>query len=654
MGLLVESRATKIAAGKLANPPLWLREFFGSLGGTASGVAVDENSALRFIAVFACTNLLADVMASCPLFVLKRLEPRGRERATTHPLYHLLHDQPNPEISSFQWRHTGQMHAGLWGNAYSEIEFNQAGRPMALWPLTPWRVEMKRERGTQALTYKVRLPDGGSQELRPYQVLHIPWVSLNGLTGLSPIGLVREAVGLGLAAEEAAARFFGNDARPGVVLKHPGTLSKEARERLTESWESRHQGLSKKHRTAILEESMDIKEVGIAPDDAKFIEQQQFNTAQIARLYRIPPHMIGDVERSTSWGSGIEQQAIGFTTFTIVPWATRWEQAMTLKLLPESERETFFVKFLLDGLLRGDFKTRHEGYALGIQWGMYSQNEALEKEDMNPIPGGDSHYMPLNMSPIPAAGGAGGRSLERRSADGRRRIAKAFERMFEDAAGRVIRREVADIRRVAESLLRKRSMTNFELFVEDFYRDHEEYLQQQMAPVFSAYAEAVASDAGEEIGVNEGHEAEIGQFMAAYLGVFTVRWIGSSKGQVLSVVRAAVERGADPATALSERFDEWGETRAAKVARRETVQAGSAVALTTWQLAGIQRKTWQASGKSCPYCDSLSGRTVEITKTFVQAGMPLQPDGTDAPLVTHTDIGHPPVHRNCDCTVTPG
>jgi len=655
MGILsraLEGRATKITGGNLSNPPTWMREFFGSLGGTASGIAVDEKMALRFIAVFACATLLADVMSSLPLFVYRRLTPRGKERATEHPLYRLLHDQPNPEIASFQWRHTKQLHLGLWGNCYSEIEFNGAGRPMALWPLTPWRVTPERGETRGELVYRVKLPDGGEAKLAAPQVLHIPWVSLNGLVGLSPIGLAREAVGLGLAAEEFGSRFFGNDARPGAVLTHPGSLSDPAYQRLKEEYSAAHKGLKQSHRMAILEEGMDIKAIGIPPEDAQFLETRQFQTAEIARFYRVPPHMIGDVERATSWGTGIEAQSIGFAMYTIVPWASRWEQTLALKLLPGRERAEFFIKFLLEGLLRGDFKTRHEGYALGRQWGWYSANDVNEMEDRNPIPqGGDEYLVPLNM--VPAAGARSAQAVERRSAEGRRRLAVAFRRMFEDAAARIVRREQADIMRAAKKMLAARGMTDFEAFVAEFYGEHEEFVRQATAPAFRTYAEAVQAEAAAEVGAEAGMTPAMETFTASYIAAFVARWVGSSRGQIVSVAGEALRDGSDPLEALRTRFEEWAERRPEKTGDWETARAGNAVTLKTYQDAGIQRKIWMASANPCPYCAGLNGATVEITRQFLAAGESFQPEGADAAFVTDTTMGHPPLHKGCQCVVAP-
>lgn len=675
MGLLLERRALKISGGKLANPPTWLREFFGGLGGTTvSGVRVDEETAMRFIAVFACVRILAETMGQVPLIVYRRLQPRGKERATDHRLYRLLHDEPNPEITSCQWRETITAHQALWGNCYHEIESDETGQPVALWPITPKRVRIERARLTQRRLYHVSLPEGGETILFPEQMLHVPLLSLNGLTGLSPIGVAREAVGLGLAAEEYASRFFAGDTNVGGVLQHPGSLSDRAYERLLAHWQERHGGLSKAHRLAILEEGLKFERVGIPPEDAQFIEQRRFSVNEIARLYRIPPHLLSDVERSTSWGSGIEQQSIGYVVYTITPYAVRFEQAFN-KLIAREERATIFIEFLLDSLARGDLKSRYEAYAVGRQWGWLSADDCREKENMNELPDGrgSTYLIPLNMVPAPpidADGRAserwtdelraylgarnGSRPMETRSAAGRRRLAGAFRRIFEDVGARVVRRERADVMRAAEEMLRQQARADFELFLTDFYRgEMQDFVRHQFAPAFGTYAEAVLADVSDEINPGRQLEPEMEEFLAGYILAFGGRWAGSSRGQLLSVLAAAFERDDDPVEALSERFDEWAEKRPGKVAAWETQRLGNATALEAFRSAGVQRKVWQATGRSCPYCQSLDGRTVSVQEIFLDGGTPLQPEGAETPLVTET-IRHPPLHAGCDCIVVAG
>ena len=321
---------------------------------------VSPSTALQVTAVFACVRILAETVAGLPLHVYRRLENGGKARAPDHYLYSLLHYLPNPEMTSFEFREVMMGHVCTWGNAYAEIEFDRAGRVRALWPLRPDRMTVKRVNGRLQYIYKLSKPDSqGRTEitLRDEQVFHVHGLGSDGIVGYSPIHLARQAVGLALAAEEFGARFFGNDARPGVVLEHPGQLGDEAHKRLRESWESRHGGLDKSHRVAILEEGLKVHEIGLPPEDAQFLQTRKFQVSEIARMFRIPPHMIADLERATF--SNIEHQSLEFVIHTIRPWLVRWEQEIYRSLLTPQERKTYFAEFLVDGLLRGDIKSRY-------------------------------------------------------------------------------------------------------------------------------------------------------------------------------------------------------------------------------------------------------------------------------------------------------
>jgi HK97 family phage portal protein len=361
----------------------------GQLSG--SGVAVNQDSALRFMAVYACVRVIAEDIASLPLPVYRRLT-RGKERAPTHPLYPVLHDQANPEQTSFAFRETMMSHVLLWGNAYAEKEMVN-GRVAALWPLSPYRVSVQRNTRTNQLEYIVSPP--GTDERRVLgtrQIFHLPGLSLNGVTGLSPIGYAREAIGLGLAAQEFASGFFARGARPSLVLEHPGTLSEAAHQRMRADFEAMHTGLSNAQRVAILEEGTKASTTFINPEDAQFVEQRQFSVAEICRLYRMQPHKIADLSRATF--TNIEQQNIEHVIDTVRPWAVRWEQAISKDLIPVEERDRFLAEFLLVGLLRGDSAARAAFYEIMVQIGAMSPNDVREAENLNPRAGGDVYVTP--------------------------------------------------------------------------------------------------------------------------------------------------------------------------------------------------------------------------------------------------------------------
>ena len=437
-------------------PPGWMNSMFTAWA-TASGIHVTPETALQTSAVFACILVLAESVASLPLAVFRRLDARSKEKAPEHPLYERLHNQPNPEMTSFEFRETLMGHLGGWGNAYADIQIDGRGRVAALWPLLPNKIErIARENGE--LIYHYRVPDSAGGEVRKLcgeLVFHLRGLGSNGIVGYSPIQLHRQAIGLAQAAETFGAALFKNGARPAVVLEHPGELGIEAQGRLRESWEAMHMGLENAHRMAILEEGMKLHEIGIPPDDAQFLQTRKFQVNEIARIYRIPPHLIGDLEHATF--SNIEHQAIEFVVHTLRPWLVKWEQAIWSKLLLPRERSEFFAEFNVDGLLRGDIASRYTAYSTGRNGGWLSRNDIREKENMNPIPGGDDYLTPLNMTQLNALDTDSGIP-----ADPRRRQARAGSGRGQ-ADARNFNSEEAErqalVEEVVEFLMRNRRQT---------------------------------------------------------------------------------------------------------------------------------------------------------------------------------------------------
>ncbi len=384
---------------------------------TTAGPVVSESSALTLTAVYACVRILAGALAMLPLRVYERV-PRGtrldKYPAEDHAAYGLLHDAPNADMTSFVWRETTQGHLCLRGNGYGLIRRDNAGRPRAIEQLVPWQVAPERVNGR--LFYRI---DGAA--VSADEVLHVPGFGWDGTRGYSPITLARQSLGLSLAAEEFGARFFANGSNPGGVIQVPQKLSDDGYDRIAASWEQAHAGLANAHKVAILEQGAAWVKTGIDPKDSQFLETRRFQVDEVARIFGIPPHMIGAVDKTTSWGTGIEQQGIGFVTYTLGPWIARWEAELNRKLFSPAERRRYFVKFNVDALLRGDIATRFKAYATGIQWGWLTPNKVLEKEDENGYDGGDDHLRPVNMAgvesgeaaddaaaPAPTAGSDGG------------------------------------------------------------------------------------------------------------------------------------------------------------------------------------------------------------------------------------------------------
>ena len=379
-------------------------------GPTTAGKVVNERTAMQTTAVYACVRILAESIAGLPLHVYA-YKGQGKERMPAHPLYFLLHDAPNPEMTSFVFRETLMTHLLLWGNAYAQILRDGMGRVIGLYPLLPDRMDVGRDSKTGELYYlytrsteeNPNFKEAGQIRLRRTDVLHIPGLGFDGLVGYSPIAMAKTAIGIALATEEYGATFFQNGARPAGVLEHPGVVKDP--EKLRESWHSVYGGTKNVGKIALLEEGVKYQQIAIPPEEAQFLQTRKFQIDEIARLYRVPPHMVGDLEKSSF--SNIEQQSLEFVKYTLNPWVVRWEQSLQKALLTDKERKDYFIRFNVDGLLRGDYKSRMEGYAIGRQNGWLSANDIRSIEDMNPInadEGGDLYLINGNMTKLEDAG----------------------------------------------------------------------------------------------------------------------------------------------------------------------------------------------------------------------------------------------------------
>ena len=379
-------------------------------GRTTSGKPVNERTAMQTTAVYACVRILAEAVASLPLHVYEYQDDGGKKLVHDHPLYYLLHDEPNPEMTSFVFKETLMSHLLIWGNAYAQIIRDGAGRVLGLYPLLPDKMDVQRDdKGNIYYVYSRNSDENpmfkeyGNIRLKAENVLHIPGLGFDGLIGYSPIAMAKNAVGMTLACEEYGASFFANGANPGGVLEHPGVLKDPSKVR--ESWNSVYRGVNNAHKIAVLEEGMKYQQIGIPPEEAQFLETRKFQINEIARLYRIPPHMVGDLDKSSF--SNIEQQSLEFVKYTLDPWVIRWEQSLQRSLLLPGEKGKYFIKLNVDGLLRGDYQSRMNGYAVGRQNGWFSANDIREMENMNPIPdeeGGNLYLINGAMTKLADAG----------------------------------------------------------------------------------------------------------------------------------------------------------------------------------------------------------------------------------------------------------
>jgi len=364
-------------------------------GSTPAGKVVNERTAMQTSAVYACVRILSEAIAGLPLHVYRYKPDGGKERVPDHPLYYLLHDAVNEEMTSFVFRETLMSHLLLWGNAFAQIIRNGRGQVIGLYPLLPDRMQVDRAPTGELVYTYYRDPDErgktGVITLRRDQVLHVPGLGYDGLIGYSPIAMVRNSIGMSLAVEDFGAAFFANGANPGGLLEHPGVVKDP--ERLRQSWQAQFSGAGA-HRIAVLEDGLQFKQMSIAPDQAQFLETRKFQINDIARIFRVPPSMIGDLDRATY--SNVEQMSLDFVKFTLNPWVCRWENSLQQCLLLPSERQELFIKLNLDGLLRGAYKERMDGYSIGIRNGIFSVNDVRTLEQMDLLSddeGGNIHFV---------------------------------------------------------------------------------------------------------------------------------------------------------------------------------------------------------------------------------------------------------------------
>jgi HK97 family phage portal protein len=456
-----------------------------------SNELVSPETALTVPAVLAAFTILSEDISSLPLILYRRLE-RGKERAFDNPYYQLLHDAPNPEHTSMIFRELMMGHLLGWGNFYAQLIWNNRGVITEMWPLRPDRMLVARKNGERVYLYETN--DGKKRAFSKDEIWHVPAFGFDGLVGYSRIALMRNAIGLSMATERFGSRFFSNDARPSIALKYPKMLSATAQENILKSWNAAYSGAGRSHGTAILEEGLDIKEIGIPPEDAQFLETRAFQLGEIARAFRVPPHLIGDVEKSTSWGSGIEQQELGYLNHTLRPWMVRIEQTIGQQILLPQDRKNYFAEHLTEAMLRTDINTRMSAYVQAINNGIMNPNEVRERENLNPYEGGDDYRMPLNMSAVTGEDepveDPEDESEDEAPAEEQDPTVERLRPFILDAVQRSVRREIHEIE---DALKRcKGDLKRFEDWLDEFYTaDHFQYFGKTMAPLNQDVSNAV-------------------------------------------------------------------------------------------------------------------------------------------------------------------
>lgn len=637
------------------------------LGTTRSGVNVSPSSAMAATAVWACVRVLAESVAQLPLRLYERT-PEGKRVAPEHPLYTLLHDVPNPELTSFQLRRAMMVHLCTWGNAYCEIEW-QDNYPVALWPLMPDKTAPKYVDGR--LFYETTMPNGDKVLLPSYRVWHVAGLGFDPLVGVSPVRQHMEAIGLAQAMQAHGAAFFGNGARPGVVVKTDEVLTKESAERLQDAVRA-YEGLDNAYRTMILQKGWDVQTVGIPPDEAQFLGSREFQTVEIARIYNVPPHMIQHLADATY--SNIEHQGLQFVTNTLMPYLVGFEQSITRDLLVGNERQRYFAEFLVDGLQRSDITSRYSAYATAIQNGFMSINEARSRENFNPVKDGDTHLVPMNLQPLgtkPAdvattaqrSAQECGCGVEHRDAraegdvapdalqDGREVSARSFIPVLSDVYARTVRRESKAVGRAAAQYLQARGIEDFDAWLERFYDELLPVLQRDLTPAMLAVAEQAAASVVRELGGEAlTTDDQVKEFINGFLNALGIDYIRSSKGQIRKAIQSAVDNGEDVVAAVDAQLAHMEEERPADRAELTAFEALNALVVMNYGRRGVQRIRWVANGRACPFCKSIDGKVAGINEFFVNEGETINVADLGSMALDRAKR-HGPLHRGCQCSV---
>jgi len=670
---IFEKRDLSLTNPKAWNPLLW--NLYGSQSKT--GIAVNEKNALQASTVFRCTKLIADTVASLPLKLYEKDSKGGKTELPERRISRIL-KSPNPEMSHFRFLSTLQGHLFLWGNCFIGVGRDNLGRVLSLWPLRPDRVQISRDDDGQII-YLVSTDKYGQLPFTSRDLLHVPGFGFDGLQGYSIVQLARESIGLGLATEEYGARYFSNGHHPGIVIKYPGKLSLEAHSSLKKDIAEKVAGLGNAHKAILLEEGMDLTDLGMPNDDAQFLATRQFQNIDFCRFAGVPPHMAFELDRAT-WNN-VEQQGIEWVRDGVRPWVTLWEQEFNRYFLNPAEYGKIFFEFAIEGLLRGDIKSRYDAYGVAVDKGWMTRNEVRRLENLNPGPKElDEFTVQMNMTtmekiveppepvplqleaPIPPEEGEEEeteRAIKyitefkedfiKRGVSARFRIQESFKPLFRSAAQSIINRETKAVSRAITASFGERGRGDFDKWLDEFYKDLPGYIKQKFRAVLHTYAEQIQAEAAGEVGAEIGMTPELQKFVDDYLDRYSERHVAQSILQL----RRLIERE-DPeavASSLQTRVDEWTEKRADKIALNETVRLNNAVARAVFIAAGITKLVWtNMSSKPCPYCRELNGKVVGIELPFVAEG-DFQPSGQD-PMAIKSNHFHPPLHQGCQCGVT--
>ena len=648
---------------------------------SATGIEVDEETALESTAIFAGIALIADCMGMMALHVYRATEDGGHRRtevAAGHPLDRVLSLAPNPVQSAFEFWRWMYVSMKIRGNAYAEIVRDDRGVVTALWPMLSDRVRISFPDGNTPV-YVVRLPDGRTKVMNAGAVLHLTDFHTKGFVGESNLLRHSESIGLTIALEQYAAKFFGNGGMTGAVLIFPPEANFERGDKALyrAEFEKLNSGLDNAHRVAIIEEGASYKQVGVSPKDSQAIACRTYQIGEASRILRVPRVMLGDL--ADAHQKNVEQLFLQFVTLTLQPLAVLAEQKMVLRLL--DGEDGLSVRFATQTLLKADLLTRVDAYLKEITHGIITPNEARDELGLNPYAEDlGNHPMILsNIMPLQAAldntpgqtlptpdpsntvdgdpgtrdaehhcNGAHGR--ETRETPERVNLRGEYEPKFLATLLKALKQESGDVGAAAEKYLSTGDIAGFEGALDAFYKAHPAAMREIMRATMTDYLTAVAVAAGKE--VDGGDAVDLAALVDDALKGASARWAQDSRARLKSLIESGM-LPEDLAQAVADELDGWSEGRASGAAQKEAVRAEVETTRRVWMKAGIEKVTWQTSSP-CPLCAPLQGRVVGITASFLSAGTTLVPGGNTNPMPIKKHVNGPPLHTGCKCWLTPG
>lgn len=632
-----------------------LRNVWGLIAktNTSAGVPVDEVSSLKYLTVYACVSLIAGDIARLPLIIYQKMEDGSKRKALNHPLYDLLHNTPNEEISSFNWRETVQAQLLLWGNSYNLVQRNPfSGEVLSISPIeNPGGMVVKRT--NKGIIYEW-YEDGEKIVKQRKDILHLAGFGFNGLMGISNISLAKEAIGLGLAAESFGSTYFSNGNHPSGIVTLPmeaQPMEEAEEEEYLKALKKQYSGLGKHHQMMVFQNGEKYQQVTIPLNDCQFLESRNFQKDEICGMFHVPPHKIAKHGQNSNYNN-LEQENQGYLDSCLTHWTTRWEQTLSQQLLRKDERQQgFYIEFLIAGFLKGDMKARAEFYRTLFNMG-YPLNRILNKENENPVDGGNQGFIPLNMIHMDKADevlNVGSKKetkalplpkIETRSIIARDRISGQYYPLIERAIEDVIAIEIAGISNKINSV-------SLEDEIKSFYDEFPKIVINRISPVLSSLGIAIRDSAAEDMGV-EPESIDIDKFISDYIDGYGNRHSKDSRNQLLKLIRDGDERSIETRNEqVIERLKEWRTLRPEKVVDNEIVRVTCAVFQHSVHYVG-HSIVWRTRGKSCPFCNSLSGKRVSTGGLFLGKGESIDIDGLK-PFKSKGIKRHPPLHKGCDC-----